>query len=109
MRYLLGLCLAMLAGCSTLTQGQNARNEELFSAARTCENGSLTVTGISTGGIPETRTVSSGGSEWPVFAKCYTEKARPLWQAYCRKEPSDSSCTPACAAGAADCRMLNPR
>jgi hypothetical protein len=92
MRYLYGLCVLALAACSTVTPAQNARNEDLFYAARTCENGSLVVTGISTDGMPQTRTTSSGASERPVFEKCYAEKSAPIWKAYCTKEPDPSKC-----------------
>ena len=92
MRYALGLCVLALAACSTMTPVQNARNEDLFSAARTCENGSLVVTGISTEGIPQTRTTSSGASERPAFEKCYAEKSAPIWKAYCSKEPTAAQC-----------------
>ncbi len=86
------LSLVALTACSTLTSAQNTRNEDLFAAARTCENGSLTVIGISTDGVPQTRTVNSGGSEWPEFVKCYRQKSAPIWQAYCNKEPTGEKC-----------------
>ncbi len=92
MRYALALCLLTLTACSTMSPTQNARNEDLYAAARTCENGSLVVTGISTEGVPATRTTSSGASERPVFEKCFAEKSAPIWKAYCGKEPGGAGC-----------------
>jgi hypothetical protein len=92
MRCVLGLCLLILAACSTMTPAQNARNEELFAAARNCENGSLVVTGISPDGVPASRTMSSAGTERKVFEKCYAEKSAPIWKAYCSKEPGATGC-----------------
>jgi hypothetical protein len=92
MRYVLGLCLLTLAACSTMTPAENARNDDLFRAARACETGSLAVTGISTDGIPNTRTISSSGSERPAFDKCYAEKSAPIWAAYCSKTPGAVGC-----------------
>ena len=92
MRYLLGLCLVMLAACSTLTPAQTARNEDLFTAARSCQTGSLQVTGISTDGVPTTLTQGSGGSDKAAYEKCYTAKSAPIWQAYCQKNQADTKC-----------------
>ena len=92
MRYAFWLCLLALTACSTMTVAENTRNEDLFSAARTCQTGSLVVTGISTDGMPQTRTTSSGGSERPAFEKCYAEKSAPIWAAYCNKEPNPTKC-----------------
>ena len=91
MRYLLGFCLLTFAACSTMTP-ENTRNEDLLRAARACETGSLTVTGISPDGTPNTRTVSSSGSERPVFEKCYAEKSAPIWKAFCSNTPGASGC-----------------
>jgi len=92
MRYLYGLGLLTLAACSTVTPSQNARNDNLFAAAKTCQTGSLVVTGISVDGTPETRTMGSGGSDRQDFDKCYAEKSTPIWKAYCGKEPGASGC-----------------
>ena len=92
MRYVLGLCLLTLAACSTVNPAQNARNEDLFAAARTCENGSLVVTGISPDGVPASRTMSSAGTERQIFDKCFAEKSAPIWKAYCGKEPGAAGC-----------------
>jgi hypothetical protein len=92
MRYALVLCLLTLTACSTMSSAQNARNDDLFAAARTCENGSLVVTGISTEGVPASRTMSSAGTERQVFDKCFAEKSAPIWKAYCGKEPSGAGC-----------------
>ena len=92
MRYPLAFCLLAFAGCSTMSPAERARNEDLFAAARSCENGSLVVTGISTDGMPDTRTTSSSGSERPVFEKCYSEKSAPIWKAYCSKQPNAQNC-----------------
>jgi hypothetical protein len=92
MRYVLWSCLLTLAACSTMPPAQNARNEDLFAAARSCENGSLVVTGISPEGVPSSRTMSSAGDERKVFDKCYAEKSAPIWKAYCSKEPGAAGC-----------------
>ncbi|HXJ77530.1 MAG TPA: hypothetical protein VMS64_02515 [Candidatus Methylomirabilis sp.] len=92
MRHVSWVAVVMCAACSTLTPAQNTRNEDLFTAARSCETGSLTVTGISTDGAPETRTTGSGGSDKDAFVKCFDAKATPIWRAYCEKEPNADKC-----------------
>jgi hypothetical protein len=92
MRYGFFLCLLALAACSTMSPAESNRNEELYRVARTCENGSLVVTGIATDGTPTTRTTSSGASERPVFEKCYAEKSAPIWKDYCSKQPGAPNC-----------------
>ena len=92
MRYVLVLCLLAFAACSTMPPAQNARNEDLFAAARTCENGSLVVTGISPDGVPASRTMSSAGTERQIFDKCFAEKSTPIWKAYCSKQPGAQNC-----------------
>jgi len=92
MRYVLVLCLLALAACSTMTPAQNARNNDLFTVARSCENGSLVVTGISPDGVPASRTMSSAGTERQIFDKCFAEKSAPIWKSYCSKDPSASGC-----------------
>ena len=92
MRYVLVPCLLALAACSTMTPAQSARNEDLFAAARTCENGSLVVTGISPDGVPASRTTSSAGTERQIFDKCFAEKSAPIWKAYCSKDPTAPGC-----------------
>jgi hypothetical protein len=91
-RYVLWLCLLALAACSTVSPAENTRNDELYRVARTCENGSLVVTGITTDGTPTTRTTSSGASERPVFEKCYAEKSATIWKAYCSQQPGAPNC-----------------
>jgi len=92
MRYVFGLCVLTLAACSTMTPAENARNEDLFRAARSCETGSLVVTGMSTDGMPDTRTTSSSAGERQAFDKCYAEKSAPIWKAYCSKTPGAAGC-----------------
>ena len=92
MRYVLVLCLLALAACSTMTPAQNARNNDLFTVARSCENGSLVVTGISPDGVPASRTMSSAGTERQIFDKCFAEKSAPIWKAYCSKDPTAQGC-----------------
>ena len=92
MRYVYVLAVVMCAACSTMTPAQNTRNQDLFTAARSCETGSLTVTGMSTDGTPETRTMGSGGSDKDSFAKCYDAKSAPIWRAFCEKEPNADKC-----------------
>jgi hypothetical protein len=92
MRYVLCLCVLAVAACSTGNPVENSRNEDLYRVARTCENGSLVVTGISTDGTPTTRTTSSGASERPAFEKCYAEKSAPIWKDYCSKQPGAPNC-----------------
>ena len=84
-----------LAACATLTSAQQERNEALWRAARSCENGSLSVVRMSNEGVPYTQTINSSGFEFEPFKQCYTLKARPIWQEYCRAEPSSPQCRPA--------------
>jgi hypothetical protein len=91
------LLLATLAGgpaaaCATLTPAQQDRNNALWTAARSCENGSLTVSRMSTEGVPYTQTMNSSGFEFPIFEACYREKAAPIWGAYCKAEPGSAQC-----------------
>jgi hypothetical protein len=88
----LGPVVVALAACASLTPGQKERNDALWDAARSCENGSLRVTRMSTEGVPSTMTVNSGGSEWKPFETCYVQKATPIWQAYCAREPASPQC-----------------
>ena len=92
MRYIVALCALMLAACSTLTPAQSTRNEDLFTAARSCQTGSLQVTGISTDGTPTTLTQGSGGSDKAAFETCYKAKSAPIWQAYCQQNQTDTKC-----------------
>jgi hypothetical protein len=92
MRFVLCLCVFALAACATGNPAENSRNDELYRVARTCENGSLVVTGITTDGTPTTRTTSSGASERPAFEKCYAEKSAPIWKAYCSTQPGAPNC-----------------
>jgi hypothetical protein len=91
------LLLAALAGgltaaCATLTPAQQDRNSALWTAARSCENGSLTVSRMSTDGVPYAQTMNSSGFEFPIFEACYREKATPIWSAYCKTEPASAQC-----------------
>jgi hypothetical protein len=84
---LLAAFVAGLAGaCMTMTPAQQERNQALWTAARSCENGSLSVVRMSTEGVPYTQTMNSSGHEFPIFEACYRGKATPIWGAYCRAE-----------------------
>src|SRR5258705_11188455 len=83
-----GLAIA----CATLTAAQQERNNALWTAARSCENGSLSVVRMSNEGVPYTQTVNSSGGEFAPFEKCYQEKAAPIWGAYCKAEPDGPEC-----------------
>ena len=92
---LLAALVAGLAGaCSTMTAAQQERNHALWTAARSCENGSLTVVRMSDTGVPVTQTVNSSGNEFEPFQKCYGEKATPIWRTYCNVEPNSPQCRP---------------
>ncbi len=86
------LVAGLAAACATLTPAQQARNDALWTAARSCETGSLSVVRMSNEGVPYTRTVNSSGNEWAPFEKCYGEKAAPIWGAYCKTEPDSPQC-----------------
>jgi hypothetical protein len=89
---LLGSSVTALAACAAVTPAQNERNGALYTAARSCETGSLSAERVSNEGLVYTRTGNSGGNEWVPFQKCYEEKASPVWQAYCRAEPENPQC-----------------
>ena len=75
---LLATLIAGLAiACATLTTAQRERKNALWTAARSCENGSLSVVRMSNEGVPYTQTVNSSG-EFVPFEKCYQEKAAPI-------------------------------
>jgi len=86
------LAAGLAAACATLTPAQQERNNALWTAARSCENGSLTVSRLSTEGVPYTQTMNSSGFEFPIFERCYREKATPVWGAYCKAEPDSPQC-----------------
>lgn len=86
------LVAALAAACATVTSAQKDRNDALWAAARSCENGSLSVVRMSTEGVPYTQTMNSSGHEFPIFEACYREKAAPIWGAYCRAEPDGPQC-----------------
>jgi hypothetical protein len=86
------LFAGLAAACATLTPAQQARNDALWTAARSCENGSLSVVRLSTEGVPYTQTTNSSGHEFPIFEACYREKATPIWGAYCKAEPTGLQC-----------------
>lgn len=87
-----GLALGLATACATLTPAQQERNDALWTAARSCENGSLSVVRMSNEGVPHTQTVNSSGGEFAPFQKCYGEKAAPIWRAYCKAEPASAQC-----------------
>jgi hypothetical protein len=72
-------------------RAQQERNNALWTAARSCENGSLSVVRMSNEGVPYTQTVNSSGGEFAPFEKCFQEKAAPIWGAYCKAEPDSPS------------------
>jgi ABC-type sugar transport system substrate-binding protein len=75
---LLAALVAGLAGAGmTMTTAQQERNQALWTAARSCENGSLSVVRMSNQGVPFTQTMNSSGNEFAPFQKCYGEKAAP--------------------------------
>ena len=85
--------LAMVAAaCGVVTKAQEERNDALWAAARSCENGSLKVERVSNEGQVFTRTMNSSGNEMGPFQQCYREKARPIWQSYWRQEPDSPQC-----------------
>ncbi|HMH77798.1 MAG TPA: hypothetical protein VK547_14290 [Candidatus Udaeobacter sp.] len=86
--FVAGLAIA----CATLTTAQQERNNALWTAARSCENGSLSVVRMSNEGVPYTQTVNSSGGEFAPFEKCFQEKAAPIWGAYCKAEPDSPQC-----------------
>jgi hypothetical protein len=75
-----------------LTPAQPDRNNALWTAARSFQNGSLTVSRMSTEGVPYTQTMNSSGFEFPIFEACYREKVTPIWGAYCKAEPASAQC-----------------
>jgi hypothetical protein len=77
-----------------LTPAQQERNNALWTAARSCETGSLSVVRMSNEGVPYAQTVNSSGNEFAPFEKCYREKATPIWGAYCQAEPDSPQCRP---------------
>jgi hypothetical protein len=89
---LVTLAAGLVGGCATMTPAQRERNDALWTAARSCENGSLSVVRMSTEGVPYTQTMNSSGHEFPIFEACYREKATPIWGAYCRAEPAGPQC-----------------
>jgi hypothetical protein len=89
---LAGVMTALAACAAVVTPAQNERNGALYTAARACETGSLTVDRVSNEGLVYTRTVSSSGNEWAPFQRCYQEKAAPIWRAYCQTEPESPQC-----------------
>jgi hypothetical protein len=92
---LLAALVAGLAGaCATMTPAQQERNHALWTAARSCENGSLSVVRMSNDGVPYTQTMNSSGFEFPIFEGCYREKATPIWGAYCKAEAASPQCRP---------------
>lgn len=86
------LVAGLAAACATLTLAQQERNDALWIAARSCENGSLTVSRMTADGVPYTQTVNSSGFEFPIFEACYRERAEPVWAAYCKAEPGGPQC-----------------
>jgi hypothetical protein len=78
--------------CATSTAAQQERNNARWTAARSCENGSLSVVPMSSEGVPYTQTVNSSGGELAPFEKCYQERAAPIWGAYCKAEPDSPQC-----------------
>lgn len=76
------------------TGGPEDRNNALWTEARSCENGSLTVSRMFSEGVPYTRTMNSSGFEFPIFEACYREKAAPIWGAYCKAEAGNARCRP---------------
>jgi hypothetical protein len=89
---LLASSATALAACAVVTPAQSERNSALYTAARTCENGSLWVERVSNEGMVYTRTMNSSGNEWAPFQKCYQEKTQPIWQRYCQAEPESPRC-----------------
>ena len=85
--FVAGLAIA----CATLTTGQQERNNALWTAARSCESGSLSVVRMSNEGVPYTQTVNSSGGEFPPFEKCFQEKAAPIWAPTARPSPTAPS------------------
>jgi hypothetical protein len=47
---------------------------------------------MSNEGVPYMQTMNSSGHQFPVFEKCYGEKAAPIWSAYCRAERDSPQC-----------------
>ena len=88
---LAGVTIALTA-CAIVTPAQNERNHELYTVARSCETGSLTVDRVSNEGMVYTRTMNSSGNEAAPFTKCYREKAAPIWRAYCQAERESPQC-----------------
>ena len=86
------LVAGLAAACATLTPAQQERNNALWTAARSCENGSLSVVRMSSEGVPHTQTVNSSGGEFGPFQACYREKATPIWGTYCKVEPDSPQC-----------------
>ena len=86
------LVAGLAIACATLTAAQQERNNALWTAARSCESGSLSVVRMSNEGVPYTQTVNSSGGEFPPFEKCFQEKAAPIWGAYCKAEPDSPQC-----------------
>ena len=88
------LVAGLAVACATLTPAQQERNNALWTAARSCETGSLSVVRMSNEGVPYAQTVNSSGNEFAPFEKCYGEKATPIWRAYCQAEPDSPQCPP---------------
>jgi hypothetical protein len=88
------LVAGLAAACATLTPAQQERNSALWTAARSCETGSLSVVRMSNEGVPYAQTVNSSGNEFAPFEKCYGEKTTPIWRAYCEAEPDSPQCRP---------------
>jgi len=86
------LVAGLAAACATLTPAQQERNNALWTAARSCETGSLSVVRMSNEGVPYAQTMNSSGHEFAPFQACYQEKATPIWGAYCKAEPAGPQC-----------------
>ena len=71
---------------------QQERNTALWTAARSCENGSLSVVRMSNEGVPYTQTMNSSGHEFGPFQACNEQKATPIWGAYGKTEPDSPQC-----------------
>ena len=88
----LAASVTALVGCAAVTPAQNERNSALYTAARSCETGSLSVDRVSNEGMVYTRAMNSSGNEWAPFQKCYQEKSQPIWRTYCQAEPESPQC-----------------
>src|SRR5258705_9142838 len=86
------LVAGLAIACATLTAAQQERNNALWTAARSCENGSLSVVRMSHEGLPYTQTVNSSGREFAPFEKCYQENASPLWGAHSAAAADSPQC-----------------